>query len=287
VRQRAIVHVGGPPGAGKTALVEALLARTDHMMTAVRCVRDDTLPAPRESHARTDPELRRYAAAGASAAARYTFPGSGDAHDAFFQTDLMQDFSHAVVIEGDCPVEYADLTAFVAAATGRRLLVRRKSDQPSKDKAAIDALETVLNQPGGLEALLGGLIGPALGEFARQLPELVEQERRKALAGLAELRSRPTARHRMRWAVADSYRGIERAQLVVVNIRDDAERSLGETLLADVGRLRKDDAVFADVMGPRGSRVPITAVVADLAQPTDPGTKKALARILRIVAPGD
>jgi len=87
----------------------------------------------------------------------------------------------------------------------------------------------------------------------------------------------------MQWAVADPYRGVERAQLVVVNIRDDAERSLGESLLAEVARLRKDDAVFADVMGPRGSRVPITAVVANLTRPTDPGTKKALARILRTV----
>jgi hypothetical protein len=99
------------------------------------------------------------------------FPGTGDAHDTFFQTDVMQDFSHAVVSEGECPVEFADVTAFVAPATGGRLLVRRKSDQPSKDKAAMDALEAVLSQPRGLEAILARLISPALGEFARQQPD--------------------------------------------------------------------------------------------------------------------
>lgn len=287
MRQRALIHVSGPPHAGKTTLVEALLARTDHMITAVRGVRDDTLPEPRESRTGTDPELRRFLAAGATATARYVFPGAGDAHDAFFQTDVMQDYSHGVVIEGDCPTGFADVTAFVAPATGGRLLLRRKSDQPGKEKAAMDALEAVLNQPGGLETILGRLIGPAMSEFARQLPELVERERQKALSGLAELRSRPVAKHRMRWTVAEAFRGIERAQLVVINARDDTEKVLGEALLAEVGRLRKDDEVYADVMGPRGSRVPVTAVVANLTQPTDPGTKKALARILRIVRPGD
>jgi hypothetical protein len=89
----------------------------------------------------------------------------------------------------------------------------------------------------------------------------------------------------MRWVVADTYRGIERAQLVVVNLRDHTEKDKGEALLAEVARLRKDDAVFTDVMGPRGNRVPITAVVANLTQPTDLGTKKALARIGRVIRP--
>jgi hypothetical protein len=282
VRQRALIHVDGPPGAGKTTLVEALLAHTDYMITAVRCVRDDTLPEPRESLAKTGPEPRRYRVADAHTTALYAFPGTSDAPDAFFQTDLMQDFSHAVVIEGDCPVSFADLTAFVAPATGGRLLGRRKSDQPSREREAMDALEALLGRPGGLESLLGGLIGPGLGEFALQQPELVEQERRKALAQLAELRSRPVAK-RMRWAMADTYRGIERAQLVVANIRDHTEKDEAEALLAEVARPRKDDAVFTDVMGLRGNRVPITAVVANLTQPTDPGTKKTLARIRRII----
>jgi hypothetical protein len=281
VRQRAFIHVGGPAGAGKTTLVEALLAHTDSLITAVRCVRDDTLPEPGECFTTTDPELHRYWVAGAHTVARYAFPGASDAHDAFFQIDVMQDFSPAVVIEGDCPVSFADVSAFVAPASGGRLLVRRESDQPSRQRQAMDALEEVLSRPGGLESILGELIGPGLAGFALQQPQLVDQERRKSLTQLAELRSRPAAKPRMRWSVGDAYHGIQRAQLVVVNIRDDTEKGTGEALLTEVARLRNDSEVFTDVMGPRGNRVPITAVVANLAQPADPGTRKALRRIRR------
>lgn len=260
-----------------------MLARTDYVITLVRCVRDDTLPAPRESVAKTDPELNRYRMAGAHTVARYAFPGTSDAHDAFFQTEVMQDFSHAVVIEGDCPVSLADVSAFVAPAAGGRLLVRRESDQPSKQREAMDALEVALSRPGGLESILGELIGPGLAEFALQQPNLVEQQRRTALTQLAELRSRPAATQPMRWAVAEAYHGIERAQLVVVNIRDDTEKDAGEAVLTEVARLRNDSEVFTDVMGPRGHRIPITAVVANLTQSTDPGTKKALTRIRRVL----
>jgi hypothetical protein len=290
MRQRALIHIDGPPGAGKTTLIEALLARTDYMITAVRCVRDDTLPEPCESLVTTAPELHRYRVGGARTPARYVFPGTSDvfpgtsdAHDAFFQTNVMQDFSHAVVIEGDCPVSFADVTAFVAPAAGRQLLVRRESDQPSREREAIDAFEAVLSRPGGLESILGELVGPGVGDFAAKLPDLMEQERQKTLAQLAELRSRPATKPLMRWAVADPYRGIERAQLVVVNIRDHTEQDTGEALLAEVARLRNDHEIFTDVKGPRGNRIPITAVVANLTQPTDPGTKKALTRIRRVI----
>jgi hypothetical protein len=281
--QRALIHIDGPPGAGKTTLVEALLARTDHMIAAVRCVRDDTLPQPCESFAKTYLELHRYRAAGAYTTARYAFPGTSDAHDAFFQSNVMQDYSQAVVIEGDRPVSSADVTAFVAPAAGGQLLVRRESDRPSREREAIDAFEAVLSRPGGLESLLGELVGPGVGDLAVKLPELMEQERQKALALLTELHSRPATKPRLRWAVADPYRGIERAQLVVVNIRDHTEQDTGEALLAEVARLRNDPEIFTDVKGPHGNRVPITAVVANLTQPTDPGTKKALTRIRRVI----
>jgi hypothetical protein len=250
-------------------------------------VRDDSLRQPRESLSKTDPELCRYRAAGAHAAHRYVFPGGDDAHNAFFEASLMENFSHAVVLEGDNPVGFVDVAAYVAPVTAGRLLVRRKSDEPSRERAAMDALEAAIRQPGGLEFLLGRLISGRVAEVAMQHPELVEQERRKALTELNELRSKPVPRNRMRWAIADTYRGIERAQLVVVNIRDESERAKGEALLAEVARLRKDQAVFDDVMGWGGNRVPITAVVANLTEPNDPGRKKALARIRRVIRPNE
>jgi len=77
--------------------------------------------------------------------------------------------------------------------------------------------------------------------------------------------------------------GIERAQLAVVNARDDRERERGERLVSDVHRLRKDAAVFDDMLGYRGSKIPVTAVVANVADRSDAGTKKALARVRRAI----
>jgi hypothetical protein len=109
------------------------------------------------------------------------------------------------------------------------------------------------------------------------------EERRKALGRLTELRRAPAEKAHMRWAVAAPYRGIESAQLAVINVRRESDKDDAEALLADVVRLRNDDAVFADILAPLGSRVPITAVVANLTRPAEPGTKKALARIRRVI----
>ena len=65
------------------------------------------------------------------------------------------------------------------------------------------------------------------------------------------------------------------------NVRRATEREAAERLVADVVRLREDGALFKDIIGLRGSRTPITAVVANLADPDDPGRKKALARVRR------
>lgn len=35
--ERAFIHVGGSPGSGKTALIEAVLARRDLIVLAARC----------------------------------------------------------------------------------------------------------------------------------------------------------------------------------------------------------------------------------------------------------
>ena len=68
---------------------------------------------------------------------------------------------------------------------------------------------------------------------------------------------------------------------VVVNFRDPAERPAPEQLLVDLARLRNDDAVFNDILGWRGHRTPITAVVANISDARDAGRKKAIARVRR------
>jgi NAD(P)-dependent dehydrogenase (short-subunit alcohol dehydrogenase family) len=85
------------------------------------------------------------------------------------------------------------------------------------------------------------------------------------------------------WAIADRYAGIEDAQLVVVNVRAEDDRAAAEELAADVKRVREDEALFADIIGHRGTRVPVTVVVADVTAPAAVDFKKALARIRRAV----
>ena len=117
-------------------------------------------------------------------------------------------------------------------------------------------MEWLLHGPDGAADLLGQVVVGPLVELARKS-------------------------HTEHWAVAGGYEGVEHAQLVVVNIRSEAERQRGEQLVADVGRLRTDPALFDAILGRRGSRIPVTAVVANLADPRDAGTKKAVARVRR------
>lgn len=70
---------------------------------------------------------------------------------------------------------------------------------------------------------------------------------------------------------------------MVVNSRHGGNRRAAEALVADVVRLRKDKELAADILGIRGNRLSVTAVVADLADPNDPGRKKAIARTRRAI----
>jgi len=65
MRERAFVHVAGPPGSGKTTFIEAMLAVVDGPVLAARCIRDDALRQARETATKDHTELRRYKQAGA------------------------------------------------------------------------------------------------------------------------------------------------------------------------------------------------------------------------------
>lgn len=285
MRQRALVHVGGPPGAGRTTLVEAISAELDGFVLASRCIRDDSLRESRETAPRAHPELRRYREAGATGAALFAFPERERGSDAFFMTRLMEDYSDVAVLEGDSPLGFVDLAVFVAPAPrrGQGLFVRRKRDRAREERAKADALARLLARPDGVAEFLEGMIGGPIVELARRHPALLEDARARLRQSIAQARRAPPPAPTEHWAVADAYQGVEQAQLVVVNIRSEAERPRAERLVADVGRLRQDARLFHDILGLRGTRVPVTAVVANLADPRDRGTRKALARVRRAV----
>ena len=289
MRARALVHVAGPAGAGKTAFVEALIADLvdrGAFVLAARCVRDKRLRAPRETAPKAHPELRRYLEAGAAGAALFAFSEEDEASDAFFMTRLMEDYSEAVVLEGDGLLPFVDLAVFVAPApaSGRTLFVRRKRDRAKEERRKAEALEALLRKPGGAAELLEQMIGGPIVDLARANPRLFEEARASLLAGIARARKAPPPSPTEHWALAEAYEGLERAQLVVVNIRAEAERPRAEELVADVGRLRKERPLFEDILGRRGTRIPVTAVVANLADPEDRDRKKALTRVRRAIA---
>lgn len=174
--ERAFVHVGGPPGSGKTTFVEAMLAGADALTLAARCLRDDTLAQAREGVPRTHSELRRYRQAGAAGAAVLTFPGKQSGTDDFFMTNLMTNYSQAVVLEGESPLDYVDLRVFVATAPARteQLFVRRTRRQ-SPDEVAGGALHRLLSEPGDLAEALAQIGGEPLAELALNNPALIEK----------------------------------------------------------------------------------------------------------------
>jgi hypothetical protein len=288
--QRAFIHVAGPARSGKTSFVEALLGAGDGPILVARCLRDDRLRRLRESSPRSHRELERYRRAGAYDSALFTVPRQNANSIDFYESRLMLNYSRAVVLEGANPAGNADLVVFVAPAplAGETLYVRHQRDVAAAQRAKADAWDELLRRPDGMAIWLEDVMGLPLGNFARNNPRLAEDVRSRMLEGIAQVRDTPPRAPTEHWAVSERFHGIEAAGLVVVNIRDSAERPAAEQLLMDLVRLRKDDALFNDILGTplsllgsRGTRTPITAVVADLADPRDAGRKKAVARVRR------
>ncbi|MGI8610390.1 MAG: hypothetical protein ACR2MY_14405 [Candidatus Dormibacteria bacterium] len=283
--ERAFIHIGGPAGSGKTTLVEAILAASSETILVARCSRDDGLRKARESSPKGHKELRRYQRSGADAAARFTFPASDFGTDVFYETDLMSEYSAAVIVEGDNPLEYVDLKVFVASPppTAETLFVRRRRDLAVAERAKADAWESLLREPDGVARWMDEVVGLPVPAYLGKNPAFAQDLRTKMLAGIAAARKAPPRQPVEEWAVAERYRGIEYAGLVVVNIHREGERSSADELVADVARLRQDEALFKDILSFRGDRVPVTAVVANLADPKDAGLKKALSRTRRVI----
>ena len=142
---------------------------------------------------------------------------------------------------------------------------------------------SLLRRPEGTAELLDQLVGTPFGDYVRGHKTILDKARADFLAIVEKMRTALPPKPTERWAIADGYAGIEHAQLVVVNIRSEPERRDAERLLAELARLRKEPALFDDILGVRGTKIPITALVTNLRDPKDAGLKKALARVGRAV----
>jgi hypothetical protein len=285
VISRAYVHVAGPAGAGKTTLIEAFLQTSAFSVLVARGRRDDRLRRSRETAPRADDELRRYRRAGATGAAVFTSPPNEASLDDFFETDLMQDYSEAVVVEGDAPPRFGEVIVYVAPPLPHEasLFVRVQRDRAAEGRARVAALKELLEQPDGMQRFVAEVIGAELGHAARTRPALLNDARAMLTAAIERAEGAPPPPPTEHWAIRPGYDGIEHAGVVVVNVRCDDDLGGAARVLDDLGRLRRDRALFDDVVGWRGSRVAITAVMADLSNPADPGTRKVLARLRRTV----
>jgi molybdopterin-guanine dinucleotide biosynthesis protein len=284
---RTVVRVGGPPASGKTTLVEALLRSIDLDVICMRAVRDESIRQPEESRPRAHPELRRFRSAGASGVTLYRFPKVDT--EAFFESDFMTNWSEAVLIEGEPPLNSADLAVFVMRppASGPGLLQQVKRSHAAERERSLAAMERALNSPESMAFLLLGGFGDKAVELALNDLGKLERVRDQMATQIAKMRHAKPPAPTKHWVVRADYRGVERAQVVVVNIHGETEQSQGERLVEEVRRLRTDKAVFQDVFAHSGSRVPITALVADLSDPGHPGLRKALARIKRTLRSTD
>jgi hypothetical protein len=264
---RPLIHVGGPPGAGKTTFVEAVLtANEEEPFIVVRGRLDPSMAESRADvptvHAEGS-ELHRYEEADAMTVAEYFFPEP--VAERFFGEGFLHDFPATVVIEGDNPVGFADLSVYVMTVAVGPLLQRRAVPPLSPGPA----LQAMLANAGAFEELAELLLKQAKVEHAFRVR--------------ASAKRQPAAEER--WTVVDEHRGIERCQLVIVNVRDKDERERADAVLTDLARLRQDAGVFADLRPALvGGRTPITAVIADLTDRKDPGTRKALARVRRLLS---
>jgi hypothetical protein len=270
------ICVSGPKAAGKTTLLERLLAVTPELVTVARCERDKRLRRAQEPLYDNDAELDRYRAVGASSAVRYRFPpGLGDG--VFFESDFMNDYSDGMIVEGTPPSGFSpDLRVFVAPPLpgGSSLLCKVAGRLPEPQNKLLALLESRLGRRG-----MGTLLGDIVGAVMRQTTASLNR------TGLLDDVASPRGTSRQsdeRWAIAEAYGGLEAAQVVVINVRSDAERAQAQAMVPEIKRLRQDKEVFDDVIGWAGRRTPITVAVADLSDPKDKGLKRTLTRIRRV-----
>lgn len=288
---RNTVSVGGPKGAGKTLFIEALLRSTRRMAAVARLRTDSRRRQMQETRPDDDRELARYRAAGAETAMLLRMPSiEYGLHDTAFvwDTGLAESFADFFVVEGERPLWSADLAVYIARhVAGKALLQRRTTGGPEQYRAhleSVEELERQIEDPESLPELVEVITDSLSVPKDRITIEQINALRIPMRAWLKAYRAAgPTKEPKEWWAISPEYEGIEAAGVVIVNVDNEGEREAAERLVQDVHGLRVDRNVFDDVIGWRGTRHKITALVANLAEPSDPGLKKALSRVRRSI----
>jgi hypothetical protein len=200
----------------------------------------------------------------------------------------MSEFYDVVLLEGDSPLGFLHLSAFVARPLpeGSSLLFTGMKDTKAQRERELMEGEYLADHPDLLLEFLPSGIVSALRPAVKKNPDLLRGIGENMRRLVEEQRSRPVPKSSPQWELAKSYDGIKDAGLVVVNIHDESERARAEEMVRDVARLRADKKVFDDVLGPHYHRTPVTAVVTNLADPKDPGRKKVIARVKRAITRG-
>jgi hypothetical protein len=105
----------------------------------------------------------------------------------------MDDFTHSVILEGDCPIPYVDVSVFVAdpLEAGDTLLVRRTRDRAREAAEAFEKCERLLEEPDGVGMILEEYLGSAMVSLLRRNPEAMENLRDQFRAGIQKARRGP------------------------------------------------------------------------------------------------
>jgi hypothetical protein len=293
VRAVTLVQVVGPPGGGKTTLIERVLRSSpSRLLAAVRIVPDGAVRAPVLDEA-GDADTARYAAAGAWSSQRVLVPAGApcDVLDALDACEGAYHPASAILIEGG-PARRGDVdvvvfvTAPLAPGAGLTVVETREVGRldgrdalrlmaglapiaSEEERAELDALEALDEEVDEGEVIDGFEIPDALGERILELLEHGSAVRQE----VTELRT--------------GFEGLAEAQLAVVSAGNAGgtggagDAASVEATLAAIAGLRADEALLRSLRRDPVRFGPRTVVAADLRDPRDAGTRKAVAAVKR------
>ena len=290
--ERPYVWVDGPEGAGKTTLVERFLASSrGRLVMAARMIPAGTRAKLGEVRAGND-ETRRYEAAGASHTLLTRYDPDLDRvdNDPFWTTDFISDYSEAILFEGPLRTDFAPQLVVAVVPPlleGVPLIERRRCEAARLPLGDYLAMLTSRLPGAGAEEPAAKAPAPesrpGRAKRGRDRIEIPERVGRVLL---------DWARHGVpveqeRWCFREPYGALGGAGVVVVNVRSDADR-VGAAWLADEFRKAHEDRrMMRELFGGWRRLNAVSVFVANLGDAKDAGTRKALARMKRVLSRTD